>query len=437
MRSQTPITSAMLWSINSTPVSCSSRRERTTAANSGTSASGSPAAGSSISTNDGSVASTRATPRRRSSPCESAAAPESASGASPRSRSRWSARRRAAREPAPTPSAATSTFSRTERPRNERLCWNVRARPARARRGELQPVIARPPSSTVPSSGLSKPVSTFTSVDLPAPFGPISPTTSCRASSSVTSLNACTPSKDRETEEARSVSPGLLSVLSVTPSCLEVRDDLRRDRTDVGRLVVLDLHHAVLAAEDRVELLREADLPAEHCHVLELFHLRGEGRTLQRPVRPLDREEDAVDRVGAAEEAARERGSPGRLQRADHLAHVLARIVAEDRRVGDVVVVRHLRALRHPVGAVAGPRVEDRRVVVQRADARHERRQLAERGRRHVDRGLVRVQPRDGGVDVVGAGRVALAGDDLAAQRAEALVECRHDVLEVDEQRVC
>src|SRR3982750_2079044 len=78
MRSQTPITSAMLWWINSTPVSCSSRRERTTAANSGTSASGSPAAGSSISTNDGSVASTRATPRPRSPPCEGAAAPGAA-----------------------------------------------------------------------------------------------------------------------------------------------------------------------------------------------------------------------------------------------------------------------------------------------------------------------------------------------------------------------
>jgi hypothetical protein len=47
-------------------------------------------------------------------------------------------------------------------------------------------------------------------VDLPAPLGPISPTTSRLLNSSVTSRKACTPSKDRDTEEARSVSPGLL-----------------------------------------------------------------------------------------------------------------------------------------------------------------------------------------------------------------------------------
>ena len=33
-------------------------------------------------------------------------------------------------------------------------------------------VISRPASSTDPSSGKSKPVITFTRVDLPAPFGP-------------------------------------------------------------------------------------------------------------------------------------------------------------------------------------------------------------------------------------------------------------------------
>ena len=64
--------------------------------------------------------------------------------------------------------------------------------------------------------GKSKPVITFTSVDLPAPFGPISPTTSCRCSSSETSCSACTPSKERETEEARSVSPGLLCCLAAS-----------------------------------------------------------------------------------------------------------------------------------------------------------------------------------------------------------------------------
>src|SRR6185503_489234 len=54
IRSHTSMISAMLWSIRSTPAPWSSRTLRTTAANSGTSASGSPAAGSSISTNRGS-----------------------------------------------------------------------------------------------------------------------------------------------------------------------------------------------------------------------------------------------------------------------------------------------------------------------------------------------------------------------------------------------
>ena len=52
-------------------------------------------------------------------------------------------RARASRARRPTPSAATSTFSRTVRPRNERLCWNVRASPARPRRCGLQPVTSR------------------------------------------------------------------------------------------------------------------------------------------------------------------------------------------------------------------------------------------------------------------------------------------------------
>ena len=78
IRSQTSMISAMLWSISSTPAPCSSRTDRTTAAKSGTSASGSPAAGSSISTKRGSVASARATPSRRSSPCASAPAGDSA-----------------------------------------------------------------------------------------------------------------------------------------------------------------------------------------------------------------------------------------------------------------------------------------------------------------------------------------------------------------------
>jgi len=49
----------------------------------------------------------------------------------------------------------------------------------------------------------------FTSVDFPAPFGPIRPTTSPCRSSSETPLSASTPANERETEEARSDPPGL------------------------------------------------------------------------------------------------------------------------------------------------------------------------------------------------------------------------------------
>ena len=184
MRSQTSMISAMLWSIRSTPAPCSSRTERTTAANAGTSASGSPAAGSSSSTKRGSVASARATPRRRSSPCASAAAGASASRqpeqleqlAGPPPRLAAGRRRRRARRP---------RRSRAPTAREMRGCAGTcaRARPAAPVRRPARHVAAV--QLDRPAVGRSKPLRTFTSVDLPAPFGPISPTTSPRRSSSV------------------------------------------------------------------------------------------------------------------------------------------------------------------------------------------------------------------------------------------------------------
>ena len=60
----------------------------------------------------------------------------------------------------------------------------------------------------MPEVGESNPVITFTRVDLPAPLGPISPTTSWLDSSSVTPTSAFTPSNERDTSAARSVAPG-------------------------------------------------------------------------------------------------------------------------------------------------------------------------------------------------------------------------------------
>ncbi len=181
MRSQTSMISAMLWSIRSTPAPCSSRTVRTAAAKRGTSASGRPAAGSSRRTKRGSEASARATPSRRSSPCASADAGRVGVGGELEQLEQlvrpaggldagWSRCR------APT----TSTFSRTESERKAWLCWKVRASPCRPRRCAGQRVTLRPRAGRSPMLGRSKPLRTFTSVDLPAPFGPISPTTSRR-----------------------------------------------------------------------------------------------------------------------------------------------------------------------------------------------------------------------------------------------------------------
>src|SRR5581483_3004693 len=161
-----------------------------------------------------------------------------------------------------------------------------------------------PASSTRPSSGRSKPLRTLTSVDLPAPFGPISPTTSPRESSRSTPRSACTPSKARETEEARRVSPGLLSdsVGTAAVKSLDLDDDLGGDLADESRLVVLDADHAVLPPEDAVQRRREAHLPRKGRHALELLHDLRERHAVRRAVCPPDRGHDAVDRRGAGDE---------------------------------------------------------------------------------------------------------------------------------------
>ena len=184
--------SAMLWSISSTPAPCSSRTERTTAANAGTSASGKPG-GRLVHQHEPRLGRERAgdaepplvaVRERRRGRVGVGGEPEHVEQLV---RARCAARR----GPAPTPSAATSTFSRTDE-RPERVAVLERARepvPAAA--------VRRPPRHVAALErdragvGRSKPLSTFTSVDLPAPFGPIRPTTSPRRSSSVTPRSAC------------------------------------------------------------------------------------------------------------------------------------------------------------------------------------------------------------------------------------------------------
>ena len=53
-----------------------------------------------------------------------------------------------------------------------------------------------PATVSVPESGVTAPVMILMSVDLPAPFSPISACTSPGRSSNETSLSACTPAND-------------------------------------------------------------------------------------------------------------------------------------------------------------------------------------------------------------------------------------------------
>src|SRR6476660_2902221 len=100
---------------------------------------------------------------------------------------------------------------------------------------------------TCPWFGRSKPLRTLTRVDLPAPFGPIRPTTSPWRSSSETSRSASTPANERETEEARSDAPGpnvCCCATSVNPFRVgAVLNLLRADQALLDRHVVVDLDH--------------------------------------------------------------------------------------------------------------------------------------------------------------------------------------------------
>ena len=167
-----------------------------------------PAAGSSSSRNAGSVASARATPSRRSSPCAQGAG-RLASAPSQRRAAR-AARRRAAR-------ASRGRGADAERgdldvlahaQARERVGVLERARdPARPRRCGLHEVIVLSSSSTRPADGRPKPVSTLTSVVLPRRSGRSARRPRARELERDLA-SAWTPSKARETPAARRASPG-------------------------------------------------------------------------------------------------------------------------------------------------------------------------------------------------------------------------------------
>src|SRR5580700_8325412 len=69
--------------------------------------------------------------------------------------------------------------------------------PARTARNDFAPARFSPSNSIFPEVGLSEPATRLRSVVLPAPFGPISPTSPPGSISKLTSLTAASPAKYR------------------------------------------------------------------------------------------------------------------------------------------------------------------------------------------------------------------------------------------------
>ena len=321
-----------------------------------------------MSTKRGSVARARATPSRRSSPCDEDDAGWSAYSASPSSASSSFARLVASRREAPTPSAETSTFSRTVRPRNAWLCWKVRASPCRPRR-------MRRPAGHVPVARAARgllvgPVEAAEHVDERRLAGPVRARSARRPRpAAARARRHAAPRRPRTNGRRRRPGAILRASLasrserpppSPTESGLFGTFFARIMPFSIG-VVVVDLDHAVRATEDRVQLLREAHLARDRRHVVELLHHSRELRADERAVCPLDRRDDAVDRSRAGDEPA---GRGLWIHRLRELVHGLARVVAERVRVRHEPVVRDLRVeAADPVRSVTGPRVEHRRLV--------------------------------------------------------------------------
>ncbi len=72
-------------------------------------------------------------------------------------------------------------------------CWKTRPMPARATLWAGQPAISVPSRRIEPALGFSSPITSFITVDLPEPFGPISPRISPGRRSRSTFLAATRP----------------------------------------------------------------------------------------------------------------------------------------------------------------------------------------------------------------------------------------------------
>ena len=167
-----------------------------------------PAVGSSISSSRGWAIRARAISISRRWPPDSEPAGRSrwllrpsqpsSSTASSRSAVSWSRQPRCQNRADSGPSprcagAAIITFSSTGRCASTRAVWNVRATPSRDIPAGLRPPTLCPSSTTSPDCGVSRPLRISTRVDLPAPFGPISPVTVPRLMLKLQSATARAP----------------------------------------------------------------------------------------------------------------------------------------------------------------------------------------------------------------------------------------------------
>ena len=147
-----------------------------------------PAMTSSSRNSCGDVARPRATSSRLRSEMVRLRPSRSRLSASPTKSRTSSARRRAAFTRVSRHSAPIITFCSTGMLAKGLVIWKVRHRPMRAMISGLSPAISRPSNERPPDLGRRKPVMTLKSVVLPAPFGPINPTTSPR---SIEKLMSC------------------------------------------------------------------------------------------------------------------------------------------------------------------------------------------------------------------------------------------------------
>src|SRR2546427_2289904 len=199
MRSLMVITAFITCSMTSS-VSANSRLSRPRISTiSPASATVSPAMTSSRSSSSGLVASARASSsRRRSENSRSFASASLRWSRCTRARIR-SARRRASARLAPRVwsrpnSTAAATLSCTEISPKGRVSWNVRAMPRRQISCGRSPVMSSSLNRTRPAVGLS-PQITLNSVVFPAPFGPMTPSTSPRSTERSIRSRAWTPPK--------------------------------------------------------------------------------------------------------------------------------------------------------------------------------------------------------------------------------------------------